>query len=52
MKELTHDDFMAAVKGRNPNEPEFHQAVSEVVETLIPFVNKHKSIVTKEFLKD
>ena len=51
MKELTHDDFMAAVKGRNPNEPEFHQAVSEVVETLIPFVNKHKKYRDERILE-
>jgi glutamate dehydrogenase (NADP+) len=27
-------DFMAHVKGKNPNEPEFHQAVQEVVDSL------------------
>ena len=41
MKELIHDDFMAGVKHRSPNEPEFHQAVSEVAETLVPFINQH-----------
>ncbi len=30
-----------AVKKRNPNEPEFHQAVTEVLETLEPVAEKH-----------
>ncbi|MFC1705938.1 NADP-specific glutamate dehydrogenase [Planctomycetota bacterium] len=32
------DRFMRGLIKRNPHEPEFHQAVQEVVETLIPFV--------------
>tara|TARA_B100000401_G_scaffold63002_1_gene37292 strand:- start:21 stop:416 length:396 start_codon:yes stop_codon:yes gene_type:complete len=32
------DNFMKGLIKRNPGEPEFHQAVHEVVETLIPFV--------------
>lgn len=35
------DDFMGYVKHRNANEPEFLQAVHEVVESVIPFLNKH-----------
>lgn len=31
------DDFMGTVMRRNPNEPEFHQAVFEFVETVMPF---------------
>jgi glutamate dehydrogenase (NADP+) len=34
-------DFMQAVKGRNPGEVEFHQAVQEVAESLMPFVEKN-----------
>jgi len=30
--------FMQGLKERNPGEPEFHQAVEEVVETLMPFI--------------
>ena len=30
--------FMSGLKKRNPGEPEFHQAVHEVVETIQPFV--------------
>lgn len=33
--------FMEAVKAKNPNEPEFHQAVEEVAMTLIPYINEH-----------
>jgi glutamate dehydrogenase (NADP+) len=33
--------FMAGLKRRNPGEGEFHQAVREVMETLIPFTAKH-----------
>ena len=33
--------FMAGVVERNPGEPEFHQAVREVAETLLPFVSEH-----------
>ena len=32
------DHFMKGLIKRNPGEPEFHQAVHEVVETLIPFI--------------
>jgi len=35
------DTFMEWVVRRNPGEPEFHQAVDEVVETLMPFVIEH-----------
>jgi glutamate dehydrogenase (NADP+) len=33
--------FMQGLIKRNPGEPEFHQAVEEVVSTLIPFVADH-----------
>ena len=32
------DNFMAGLTRRNPGEPEFHQAVREVAESLLPFV--------------
>lgn len=38
---LTTEDFMAYVKRRNPNETEFHQAVQEVAETIVPYINDH-----------
>ena len=34
-------DFMAKVIAKNPAESEFHQAVQEVVESLIPFVEEN-----------
>ena len=33
--------LMAQVKTKNPNEPEFHQAVLEVVESLAPVIERH-----------
>ena len=33
--------FMAGLERRNPGEPEFHQAVCEVAESVIPFVQDH-----------
>jgi len=35
-------DFMDEVKKRNGHEPEFIQAVTEVAETVIPYISKHK----------
>lgn len=35
------DEFMVKVIARNPSEPEFHQAVREVVETLIPYIEEN-----------
>jgi glutamate dehydrogenase (NADP+) len=36
------DCLMDAVIERNPGETEFHQAVHEVADTLLPFINDHK----------
>jgi len=36
------DDFMAQVESKNPNEPEFIQAVREFAETVIPFIADRK----------
>ncbi|MDX1579344.1 MAG: glutamate dehydrogenase, partial [Gemmatimonadota bacterium] len=33
--------FMERVRRRNPHEPEFHQAVREVAEDLIPYIDEH-----------
>jgi len=35
------NDFMAKVIAKNPTEVEFHQAVHEVVESLIPFIEEN-----------
>ncbi len=34
-------EFMKYVKERNPNQPEFHQAVSEVIESIWPIIEKN-----------
>lgn len=34
-------EFMARVKAKNPGEPEFHQAVQEVAESIIPFIEEN-----------
>ncbi len=39
-KEL--QSFMSGLEKRNPHETEYHQAVREVVETLIPFVHENQ----------
>ena len=36
------DRFMQGLIKHNPGEPEFHQAVQEVVETLVPVVLEHR----------
>ena len=35
------EKFMASIKAKNPGENEFHQAVHEVAETLIPFIEEN-----------
>ena len=40
-KESAIDTFMKMVEKRNPAQPEFHQAVYEVVLNIIPFMEKH-----------
>jgi glutamate dehydrogenase (NADP+) len=34
-------ELIESVKAKNPAEPEFHQAVQEVVESLVPVIEKH-----------
>jgi len=34
-------EFMARIEAKNPAEPEFHQTVHEVAESLIPFIEEH-----------
>jgi len=44
-------DFVAAVAERNPNEPEFLQAVKEVAETVIPFIENNTKYQDKMLLE-
>ncbi len=43
--------FIDAVAKRNPNEPEFMQAVKEVAETVIPFIEDNKKYQNKMLLE-
>ncbi len=40
-KEYNFNDFMNELKKQNPNQPEFHQAVHEATEAIIPYINEH-----------
>ncbi|QIE60054.1 NADP-specific glutamate dehydrogenase [Rasiella rasia] len=44
-------DFISEVEKRNPNEPEFIQAVTEVAETVIPFIEKNEKYQGKKLLE-
>jgi len=43
--------FIEAVAKKNPNEPEFMQAVKEVAETVIPFIEENKKYQNKMILE-
>lgn len=45
------DCFMRGLIKRNPGEPEFHQAVREFVETLMPFVEEHRQYKDAQILE-
>jgi glutamate dehydrogenase (NADP+) len=45
------NEFMDYVKARNPHEPEFLQAVHEVAEAIIPFIEKNPKYQDKQLLE-
>jgi len=45
------DDFMAKIIAKNPGEKEFHQAVREVAESLIPFIEENPKYKTAKILE-
>src|SRR6201996_3440804 len=45
------NDVLALVKAKNPAEKEFHQAVQEVLESLIPAIEKHPEYITNKILE-
>ena len=45
------NDFMAKVIAKNPSEVEFHQAVHEVVETVIPFIDENPQYAEAKILE-
>ena len=56
MKDKKHvsseiEHFIAGLKKRNPHETEFHQAVREVVQSLMPFVMEHPKYKEAEILE-
>ncbi len=40
-------EFIAKIEAKNPNEPEFLQAVKEVAVTVIPFIATKKKNITE-----
>ena len=44
-------EFMAKIKAKNPGENEFHQAVQEVAESLIPFIEENPKYKTAKILE-
>ena len=51
MADLDLDRFMRGLARRNPGEREFHQAVREVVGSLIPFLLDHPKYATGAILE-
>ena len=45
------EEFMAKVIAKNPGEKEFHQAVQEVVETLMPFIEENPKYLKAKILE-
>ena len=45
------NDFMARLIARNPGESEFHQAVQEVVESLMPFIEENPKFKSGKILE-
>jgi len=45
------NDFMAKIIAKNPGEAEFHQAVHEVAETLIPYIEENPIYKTNKILE-
>jgi len=45
------DAFMEYIKAKNPAEPEFHQAVSEVIGSVIPILDRHPKLVKEKILE-
>lgn len=43
--------FMRGLERRNPGESEFHQAVREVAESLVPFISRNPAYLTERILE-
>ncbi|MEJ2188865.1 MAG: NADP-specific glutamate dehydrogenase, partial [Acidobacteriota bacterium] len=51
VEKLFAEQFMRTVIARNPAEPEFHQAVQEVVESLVPVLERHPKYLDHRILE-
>ena len=51
VQQIELSSFMDWVTDRNPGEVEFHQAVHEVAETVIPFINANPIYVEEKILE-
>jgi glutamate dehydrogenase (NADP+) len=51
MMSVSLDEFMAKIIARNPGESEFHQAVKEVFESLMPFIDENPEYKTAKILE-
>lgn len=47
---ITPEQFLARVKAQDPDQPEFHQAVEEVVHSLWPFIQKNPRYTSASLL--
>ncbi len=45
------EQFMGLVKSRDPDQPEFHQAVEEVVESVMPVLDRHPELREPKILE-
>ncbi len=45
------DEFMSGLRRRNPGETEFHQAVYEVAQSIIPFIRDKPKYLTNQILE-
>ena len=45
------EQFMADIVAKNPNEPEFHQAVREVVESVAPYIIENPQLIKMKVLE-
>ena len=50
-EKLFAEQFMRNLAARNPGEPEFHQAVQEVVESLVPVLERHTKYLDHRILE-
>lgn len=51
MKYASSHDFLAHVASRNPGQPEFMQAVTEVMESLWPYIERHPKYAEQGLLE-